>query len=236
MARSERQSRALPTRSERDRCGCTSGCSRRPARCRRPGTPSARGEALAEAIAATTTRRPGRRAHGRSCSASAPPTWSSTRSATAYRCWVEDLAVNPEHRSQGVGKALLDAAKEWARERGATHLSSTAARRAPTRTASTTARTPALGPVGLAAAAIVVLVRRSAAAPRAYPRPPEPSPTDLDSSRTSNGRSDRDLPGEDRRAEGDHRDGPPVRRQARSSPSPRSTTTRTSSPSRSSSR
>jgi GNAT superfamily N-acetyltransferase len=38
------------------------------------------------------------------------------------RCWVEDLAVSPEHRSRGVGKALLDAAKVWARERGATHL------------------------------------------------------------------------------------------------------------------
>jgi GNAT superfamily N-acetyltransferase len=38
------------------------------------------------------------------------------------RCWVEDLAVSPEHRSQGVGKTLLDAAKDWARERGATHL------------------------------------------------------------------------------------------------------------------
>ena len=38
------------------------------------------------------------------------------------RCWVEDLAVSPEHRSQGVGKDLLDAAKDWARERGATHL------------------------------------------------------------------------------------------------------------------
>jgi GNAT superfamily N-acetyltransferase len=38
------------------------------------------------------------------------------------RCWVEDLAVSPDHRSQGVGKALLDAAKQWARERGATHL------------------------------------------------------------------------------------------------------------------
>jgi GNAT superfamily N-acetyltransferase len=38
------------------------------------------------------------------------------------RCWVEDLAVSPEHRSQGVGKALLDRAKDWARERGATHL------------------------------------------------------------------------------------------------------------------
>lgn len=39
-----------------------------------------------------------------------------------YRAWVEDLAVDPELRSQGVGKALLDAAKGWARERGATHL------------------------------------------------------------------------------------------------------------------
>jgi GNAT superfamily N-acetyltransferase len=39
-----------------------------------------------------------------------------------YRAWVEDLAVHPDWRSQGVGKALLDAAKDWARERGATHL------------------------------------------------------------------------------------------------------------------
>jgi GNAT superfamily N-acetyltransferase len=38
------------------------------------------------------------------------------------RCWVEDLAVSPDHRSQGVGKRLLDAAKDWARDRGATHL------------------------------------------------------------------------------------------------------------------
>lgn len=38
------------------------------------------------------------------------------------RCWVEDLAVSPQQRSQGVGKALLDAAKDWARERGASHL------------------------------------------------------------------------------------------------------------------
>lgn len=38
------------------------------------------------------------------------------------RCWVEDLAVSPDHRSQGVGRALLDAAREWARERGASHL------------------------------------------------------------------------------------------------------------------
>jgi GNAT superfamily N-acetyltransferase len=39
-----------------------------------------------------------------------------------YRAWVEDLAVDPARRSQGIGKLLLDAAKDWARERGATHL------------------------------------------------------------------------------------------------------------------
>jgi GNAT superfamily N-acetyltransferase len=39
-----------------------------------------------------------------------------------YRAWVEDLAVHPDRRSMGVGKGLLDAAKDWARERGATHL------------------------------------------------------------------------------------------------------------------
>src|SRR5436309_3880331 len=38
------------------------------------------------------------------------------------RCWVEDLAVSPAHRSEGVGGDLLDAAEAWARERGATHL------------------------------------------------------------------------------------------------------------------
>ena len=39
-----------------------------------------------------------------------------------YRAWVEDFAVRPDRRSEGVGKAMLDAAKAWARERGATHL------------------------------------------------------------------------------------------------------------------
>jgi GNAT superfamily N-acetyltransferase len=38
------------------------------------------------------------------------------------RAWVEDLAVDPEHRSTGIGKGLLDGAKDWARERGASHL------------------------------------------------------------------------------------------------------------------
>jgi GNAT superfamily N-acetyltransferase len=39
-----------------------------------------------------------------------------------YRAWVEDLAVDPGRRSEGIGKALLGAARDWARERGATHL------------------------------------------------------------------------------------------------------------------
>jgi GNAT superfamily N-acetyltransferase len=39
-----------------------------------------------------------------------------------HRVWVEDLAVAPGRRSLGTGKRLLDAAKDWARERGATHL------------------------------------------------------------------------------------------------------------------
>jgi GNAT superfamily N-acetyltransferase len=39
-----------------------------------------------------------------------------------HRAWVEDLAVGSDRRSQGLGKALLDAAKDWARSRGASHL------------------------------------------------------------------------------------------------------------------
>jgi GNAT superfamily N-acetyltransferase len=38
------------------------------------------------------------------------------------RCWVEDLAVDPNRRSQGIGGRLLDAAEGWARERGASHF------------------------------------------------------------------------------------------------------------------
>jgi GNAT superfamily N-acetyltransferase len=38
------------------------------------------------------------------------------------RCWVEDLAVSPDDRSQGVGGDLLDAGMSWARVRGATHF------------------------------------------------------------------------------------------------------------------
>ena len=39
------------------------------------------------------------------------------------RAWVEDLAVHPDFRSRGIGKLLLDAAKAWAKSRGASHLS-----------------------------------------------------------------------------------------------------------------
>lgn len=38
------------------------------------------------------------------------------------RCWVEDLAVDPERRSRGIGSRLLAAARRWASERGASHL------------------------------------------------------------------------------------------------------------------
>ena len=38
------------------------------------------------------------------------------------RAWVEDLAVAPDHRSAGIGAALLKASRGWAKERGATHL------------------------------------------------------------------------------------------------------------------
>jgi len=38
------------------------------------------------------------------------------------RAWVEDLAVDPQRRSQGIGGRLLGAAKAWARARGCTHL------------------------------------------------------------------------------------------------------------------
>jgi GNAT superfamily N-acetyltransferase len=38
------------------------------------------------------------------------------------RAWVEDLAIDPSRRSEGLGKQLLDAAKQWAVEHGATHL------------------------------------------------------------------------------------------------------------------
>ena len=38
------------------------------------------------------------------------------------RCWLQDLIVTSSHRSQGAGARLLNAANDWARERGCTHL------------------------------------------------------------------------------------------------------------------
>jgi GNAT superfamily N-acetyltransferase len=38
------------------------------------------------------------------------------------RCWIEDLAVHPDWRSRRVGARLMDAAAQWATERGATHV------------------------------------------------------------------------------------------------------------------
>ena len=38
------------------------------------------------------------------------------------RCWLEDLVVTSAERSTGVGRRLLAAATDWARERGCTHL------------------------------------------------------------------------------------------------------------------
>jgi GNAT superfamily N-acetyltransferase len=38
------------------------------------------------------------------------------------RCWLEDLIVASAQRSTGVGRQLLEAATDWARERGCTHL------------------------------------------------------------------------------------------------------------------
>jgi GNAT superfamily N-acetyltransferase len=38
------------------------------------------------------------------------------------RCWLQDLVVAASRRSKGIGALLIDAAAEWARERGCTHL------------------------------------------------------------------------------------------------------------------
>lgn len=38
------------------------------------------------------------------------------------RCWLQDLIVTASQRSRGIGARLMDAATEWARERGCTHL------------------------------------------------------------------------------------------------------------------
>jgi 8-oxo-dGTP diphosphatase len=41
---------------------------------------------------------------------------------TGLRAWIDDVAVNPTHRRQGIGRALVEAAIQRASRRGATHL------------------------------------------------------------------------------------------------------------------
>lgn len=38
------------------------------------------------------------------------------------RCYLEDLVVASTRRSEGIGRLLLDAATDWAREHGCSHL------------------------------------------------------------------------------------------------------------------
>jgi len=38
------------------------------------------------------------------------------------RCWIEDLAVHPDRRAQRVGARLMDAASDWAKDHGASHV------------------------------------------------------------------------------------------------------------------
>jgi 8-oxo-dGTP diphosphatase len=41
---------------------------------------------------------------------------------TGLRAWLDDMAVDPEHRRRGIGRALVEEAIKWASQRGATHL------------------------------------------------------------------------------------------------------------------
>src|SRR6266511_2494159 len=89
-------------------CRCMRGCSESPATCHRAGVRSARAALVAED------------GDGLIGLCTAYLELNSVR--FGQRCWVEDLAVDPRRRSQGVGGRLLDAAADWARGRGATHI------------------------------------------------------------------------------------------------------------------
>ena len=75
------------------------------------------GDRLPRRAACSSPRREAERS-----SASAPPTRTSTPSASAAAPGSRTSPSTPATGAQGVGKALLDAAKDWGRERGATHL------------------------------------------------------------------------------------------------------------------
>lgn len=38
------------------------------------------------------------------------------------RCWLQDLVVRSDRRSEGMGAALIAASRDWARQYGCTHL------------------------------------------------------------------------------------------------------------------
>ncbi len=47
---------------------------------------------------------------------------SFSHTLTGLRAWIDDIAVEPSHRRQGIGAALLEAAVRRARQRGCTYL------------------------------------------------------------------------------------------------------------------
>ena len=38
------------------------------------------------------------------------------------KCWLQDMVVDKEQRSEGVGRRLMSAAEDWARAHGRTHI------------------------------------------------------------------------------------------------------------------
>ncbi len=38
------------------------------------------------------------------------------------KCWLQDMVVDKERRSEGIGEQLMAAAEQWARARGLTHI------------------------------------------------------------------------------------------------------------------
>jgi GNAT superfamily N-acetyltransferase len=38
------------------------------------------------------------------------------------KCWLQDMVVDKDRRSKGIGALLMDAAETWARTRGLTHI------------------------------------------------------------------------------------------------------------------